>query len=78
VVVGGFALLMFGLVARATRDVDVLAILVGGEFVSAESLLPGLLEAGRVVARDFGLSADWLNAGPASLLDLGLPGGGFL
>jgi hypothetical protein len=75
VVVGGSALLTLGLVARTTRDVDVLAILDGGELVSAEPLPPGLLEAARVVARDFGLPADWLNAGPASLLDLGLPEG---
>jgi len=54
---------------------DVLAILNGGEFVSAEPLPPGLLAAARVVARDFGLLPDWLNAGPASLLDFGLPEG---
>ncbi|HWX87440.1 MAG TPA: DUF6036 family nucleotidyltransferase [Solirubrobacteraceae bacterium] len=75
VVVGGSALLALGLVARTTRDVDVLAILDGGELVSAEPLPPSLLEAGRVVALDFGLPMDWLNAGPASLLDLGLPEG---
>jgi Nucleotidyltransferase of unknown function (DUF6036) len=75
VVIGGSALLALGLVARTTRDVDVLAILDGGKLISAEPLPPGLLEATRVVARDFGLPADWLNAGPASLLDLGLPEG---
>jgi hypothetical protein len=75
VVVGGSALVTLGLIARTTRDVDVLAILDGGELVSAEPLPPGLVEAARVVARDFGLPQDWLNAGPASLLDLGLPEG---
>jgi hypothetical protein len=75
VVVGGSALLTLGLVARTTRDVDVLAILDGGELVSAEPLPPDLLEAAQVVARDFGLPTDWLNAGPAALLDLGLPEG---
>jgi Nucleotidyltransferase of unknown function (DUF6036) len=75
VVVGGSALLTLGLVARTTRDVDVVAILDGGELVSAQPLPLGLLEAARVVARDFGVAADWLNAGPASLLDLGLPEG---
>ncbi|HEY2632961.1 MAG TPA: DUF6036 family nucleotidyltransferase [Solirubrobacteraceae bacterium] len=72
VVVGGSALLTLELVVRTTRDVDVLAILDGGELVSAEPLPHSLLEAGRIVARDFGLAIDWLNAGPASLLDLGL------
>jgi hypothetical protein len=75
VVIGGSALLALELVARTTRDVDVLAILDGGELLSAEPLPPALLEAARVVAQDFSLPVDWLNAGPASLLDLGLPEG---
>jgi hypothetical protein len=74
-VVGGSALLALGLIARATRDVDVVALLDGDELRSAEPLPAGLLEAAGVVARDFALSDNWLNAGPASLLDLGLPDG---
>jgi hypothetical protein len=74
-VVGGSALLALGLVTRTTRDVDVLAILDDGELVSAEPLPPSLLDAAQVVARDFAVPADWLNAGPASLLDFGLPEG---
>lgn len=41
----------------------------------ADPLPPDLLAARDRVARDFGLSTDWLNAGPASLMDLGLPEG---
>jgi hypothetical protein len=72
-VVGGSALLALGLVSRATRDVDILAIVEDRELVSAEPLPAALLDAARIVARDFGLSVDWLNPGPTSLLDLGLP-----
>jgi len=72
-VVGGSALLALGFVSRATRDVDVLAIVEGHQFVSAQPLPAALLDAAQTVARDFGLSNDWLNPGPTSLLDLGLP-----
>jgi|NGEPerStandDraft_6_1074524.scaffolds.fasta_scaffold241697_1 hypothetical protein len=74
-VVGGSALIALGLISRATRDVDVLALVEGQELVSAEPLPPGLLDAARTVARDFGLAEDWLNPGPSSLLQLGLPRG---
>jgi hypothetical protein len=74
-VVGGSALIALGLVARATRDVDVVAVLRGKEFISAEPLPTSLLDAAHIVARDFGLPSSWLNAGPASLFDLGLPDG---
>jgi Nucleotidyltransferase of unknown function (DUF6036) len=74
-VVGGSALLALELVSRATRDIDVLAIVEDQELVSAQPLPAALLDAAHTVARDFGLSDDWLNPGPTSLLDLGLPGG---
>ncbi len=76
-VVGGSALLALGLVSRATRDVDVLAIVDGEELTSAQPLPAALVGAAQTVARDFGLSKDWLNPGPTSLLDLGLPEGFF-
>lgn len=75
VVVGGSALLALGLVSRPTKDVDVVALR------EADSLRPGapLPEPLRVardrVARDFELPEDWLNDGPAALLDFGLPEG---
>jgi hypothetical protein len=74
-VVGGSALIALGLVSRATRDVDVVAVLRGKELVSAEPLPASLLDAANIVARDFGLPSQWLNAGPAQLFDLGLPDG---
>ncbi len=74
-VVGGSALLALGLVSRATRDVDVLAIVDDNELLSAQPLPTALVDAAHTVARDFGLADDWLNPGPASLLELGLPEG---
>jgi len=75
VVVGGSALMALGLVSRGTRDVDVVALLQDGELVSAEPLPEGLIKAAEVVAADFAIPVDWLNAGPASLMDFGLPDG---
>jgi hypothetical protein len=74
-VVGGSALLALGLVSRATKDVDIVAIVEDQQLVSAQPLPRALIAAARTVARDFGLSEDWLNPGPTSLLDLGLPEG---
>jgi hypothetical protein len=74
-VVGGSALLALELTSRATTDVDVVGLLDGVSITSAEPLPDGLLHAARVVARDFTLTESWLNAGPTSLLDLGLPDG---
>lgn len=75
VVIGGSGLIALGVVTRATRDVDVLALDRGGTLVPADPLPDVIAEAARVVARDLGLAPDWLNAGPTSLLQLGLPAG---
>lgn len=75
VVVGGSALLALGIVERPTRDVDLVALRVGDQLVKPDPLPPALVAAADRVRRDFGLPAGWLNAGPASLLDLGLPKG---
>ena len=73
VVIGGSALSALGLVRRATRDVDLLAIATAGELRRAEPLPQALLEARTAVAADFGLDENWLNAGPTDLLTWGLP-----
>ncbi len=75
VVVGGAGLLALGIIDRPTRDVDVLALRVGGELVNADPLPRELVAARDRVSRDFGLPWTWLNAGPSSLLDFGLPEG---
>jgi hypothetical protein len=73
VVIGGSALTALGLVRRATRDVDLLAIAENGELRVAEPLSQALLAARAAVAADFGLAENWLNAGPTDLLKWGLP-----
>jgi hypothetical protein len=75
VVVGGSALLALELVERTTKDVDVVALRQAGSLSKADPLPPDLIDARNRVASDFGLSEDWLNPGPASLMDLGLPEG---
>lgn len=75
VVIGGSALTALGLVKRATRDVDLLAIANNGELSLAEPLPQPLLTARSAVAADFGLAENWLNAGPTDLLKWGLPEG---
>lgn len=74
VVIGGSALTALALVSRATRDVDLLAIVEDGELRLAEPLPQALLAARAAVAADFGLAENWLNAGPTDLLKWGLPG----
>ncbi len=74
-IVGGSALLFGGRVQRVTRDVDVVAF-VDGEVLSDDT--PNLESLERHVsaaALELNLAPDWLNQGPLSLLDAGLPEG---
>ena len=75
VVIGGSALLARGLVERATRDVDVVAIAGPNGLQSAVALPKELTAAVERVARDFEIPNDWLNSEPAELLRFGLPNG---
>jgi hypothetical protein len=78
VVCGGAALNALGLVERTTSDIDVVGFAdeVKEQIVVRRAKFPGWLrEAAGKVARDLGLPKDWLNDGPASLVELGLPEG---
>lgn len=81
VVIGGAALNVLGFVARPTRDVDVLALAepdpacASRILVKCRPLSDALQDAAEGVSRDLGLAPGWLNAGPADLLDQGLPDG---
>ncbi len=75
VVVGGSALLALGMISRPTKDVDVVAFAAGGVLTKADPFPDDLIAARRRVSRDFGLPEDWLNAGPAGLMDHRLPDG---
>lgn len=75
VVIGGAGLTIIGLVDRPTRDVDVVALLDGGELRLAKPLPDVLVEARDAVAADLGVDEGWLNSGPGDLLRWGLPEG---
>jgi hypothetical protein len=79
-VCGGSALLFMGLVHRATKDIDILAYVITKQsrpasFVKAEPLSPEFIMASKKVGRDFNLPENWINTGPTSAVDLGLPAG---
>jgi hypothetical protein len=75
VMVGGSALLALGLIDRPTKDVDVVALREADVLEKADPLPVDLRDAIDRVARDFGLPQQWINPGPASLMDFGLPEG---
>jgi len=77
---GGASLNLMGWVSRSTSDVDILCaaqVMAKGKV----RLLPGTTLPSRFadlvaeVGRELGLKAEWLNFGPAPLLDFGLPRG---
>ncbi len=80
VVIGGGALQLLGVIDRATRDVDIVAVtVVPGQLerlVRPPNPLPRALAAAiQQVGKDFGLPDNWMNAGPAGQWDIGLPAG---
>jgi hypothetical protein len=79
VVCGGTALSALGLVMRTTRDMDVLGSVSetqnGVTIQSIEKFPEWLVEAANRVGRDFDLPEKWLNLGPASQVESGLPEG---
>lgn len=76
VLVGGGNLILRDLINRpTTKDLDILGERTA-DGVTPTRPLPGpLREAVVDVGRTYGLADDWLNTGPDSLLDLGLPDG---
>lgn len=78
-VCGGTALAALGLVMRTTKDVDVLGLVKqteGSLSIEMISEFPGwLTKASKKVERDFDLTDNWLNLGPTSQVETGLPDG---
>ncbi|MCO4762554.1 MAG: hypothetical protein KC502_13670 [Myxococcales bacterium] len=80
VVVGGGALLLCGLMLRPTEDLDVAALVERSNdgslrLITAEPFPPPLERAVHDVALALDLTRDWLNPGPTSILQFGLPSG---
>ena len=80
VVIGGAALTLLGIRVRPTRDVDVLALNedAGSGYCVLVKHVPlpePITSAAAVVATALALDSNWLNPGPADLLDHDLPQG---
>jgi hypothetical protein len=75
VAIGGGGLLLIGLMIRTTKDLDLVALMDKGEFISANPLPIQLMQAIEEVAIAFNMNKDWINIGPSDLLTLGLPHG---
>ncbi len=75
VTIGGGSLLLLDLIKRPTKDLDIVAVVRAGSYVTAKPLPDFLLAAVRDVAAVASLAEDWLSPGPTSLLDFGLPEG---
>jgi hypothetical protein len=76
VLVGGGDLVLRGIVSRSTKDADIVGQrLPNGDVVPLRRLPDALARAVVEVASANDLAPDWLNVGPESLLDLGLPAG---
>ena len=75
VVCDGTALAALGLVSRITKDVAVLGRLVKGRIRKIGEFPDWLQKAAGKIKRDFRLPENWLNLGPESQLDTGLPEG---
>ncbi len=75
VAIGGGGLLLLGLIERSTKDLDLVGLVSGSRLVKPVPMPPALSQAAADVAQLMKLPPGWLNAGPASLLDFGLPAG---
>lgn len=76
VLIGGGSLILRGLVTRpTTKDLDLLGEWTADGIKPMRPMPEPLRLAIRDVARTYGLADDWVNLGPESLLDLGLPDG---
>ena len=74
-VIGGGALLLLGFIERPTKDLDVVARFEQNQWLGAEPFPVALVEAVKDTADALDLAKDWLNPGPAALMDFGLPAG---
>jgi hypothetical protein len=75
VTIGGSSLMLLGLLQRPTRDLDVVALVEGEHYVKVRALPAPLEQAVREIGGVLDIGPNWLNVGPADLMDFGLPEG---
>ena len=75
VAIGGGGLLLLGQILRTTKDLDLVALIEEGEFISADPLPVPLFQAIHDVGVALNLGKEWVNIGPTDLLKMGLPEG---
>ncbi len=76
VLIGGGNLILRGLITRpTTKDLDLLGKWTADGIAPMRPIPEPFRLAVLDVARTYGLAEDWVNVGPHSLLDLGLPAG---
>ncbi len=74
-VCGGTALNILGIIDRATRDIDVMGVLVSEGDIKEAAFEDWFIDAAARVASDYDLPEDWINSGPTSMVRTGLPEG---
>jgi hypothetical protein len=75
VAIGGGSLVLLGYIDRATKDLDLVAVMEAGQMISAKPLPQGLIKEIAEVGAALEISEFWVNGGPTSLLNAGLPDG---
>ncbi|SRR6266540_1663828 len=73
--IGGGTLQLLGLIARPTRDIDVVALVDDGSLLPVAQLPGPLQQAVDDTSKVLRLPSEWFNPGPRSLMELGLPNG---
>jgi hypothetical protein len=75
VAIGGASLVLLGYIDRATKDLDLVAVIEAGHLMSARPLPQGLVKEIALVGAALEIGENWMNDGPTSLLKAGLPDG---
>lgn len=75
VAIGGASLVLLGYIDRTTKDLDLVAVMEAGRLISAKPLPQGLHKEIIEVGTALELGEYWVNGGPTSLLESGLPNG---
>lgn len=75
VAIGGGSLVLLGYIDRSTKDLDLVAVIESGHYISANPLPRGLLKEISAIGNALDLGENWINGGPSALLETGLPDG---